>query len=191
MFYANDRVKYTGDFNTGLIGKIGTVKEDMEEGSNNVMVLFDDDYPRLTRGVMPRNITHVTNVPSAAEAELRRLARGSAATPAVRTFASGATRDTDENKLDFEGFLSPLVLKAFAEYMHGKRKMADGSLRDSDNWQKGIPLDAYMKSMWRHFFAVWESHRRGTDTPEEDLKALLFNVQGYLHETLKAKQSGV
>jgi hypothetical protein len=71
--------------------------------------------------------------------------------PGVRTFSTGATRDTDEGKLDFEGFLSPTVLKAFAEYMHEKRKMPDGSLRDSDNWQRGIPVDAYMKSMWRHF----------------------------------------
>jgi hypothetical protein len=113
-----------------------------------------------------------------------------AATPSllVRTFSTGATRDLDENKLDFEGFFSPLVMEEFAKYMHGKRKMADGSMRDSDNWQKGIPLDAYMKSMWRHFFAVWKSHREATATAEEDLLGLLFNVQGYLHETLKAKQ---
>jgi hypothetical protein len=110
------------------------------------------------------------------------------AKPLVRTFSTGATRDTDENKLDFEGFLSPLVLEEFAKYMHGKRKMPDGSMRDSDNWQKGIPLDAYMKSMFRHFFAVWKSHRAGTTTAEEDLLGLFFNVQGYLHETLKAKK---
>jgi hypothetical protein len=105
--------------------------------------------------------------------------------PLVRVFASGATRDTDENKLDFEGFFSPLVMEEFAKYMHGKRRMADGSMRDSDNWQKGIPLDAYMKSMWRHFFAVWKSHRAGT-VSREDLMGLQFNVQGYIHETIKA-----
>ena len=110
-----------------------------------------------------------------------------AAPRGVRKFDTGATRDLDENKLDFEGFLSPPVLKAYAEYMHEKRKMPDGSLRDSDNWQLGIPLDAYMKSMWRHFFAVWEGHRNG-NIAAEDLKALFFNVHGYLHETLKAKR---
>jgi hypothetical protein len=104
--------------------------------------------------------------------------------PLVRVFASGATRDLDENKLDFDGFFSPLVMEEFAKYMHGKRKMADGSMRDSDNWQKGIPLDAYMKSMWRHFFAVWKSHREGT-VSREDLMGLMFNVQGFIHETLK------
>jgi hypothetical protein len=115
-------------------------------------------------------------------------------TESYRTFDTGATRDTDENKLDFEGFFSPIVMEEFAKYMHGKRKMADGSMRDSDNWQKGIPLDAYMKSMFRHFFAVWKHHRgvEGLFDNEEDRKeellALLFNVQGYLHETLKAKR---
>jgi hypothetical protein len=108
--------------------------------------------------------------------------------PLVRTFSTGATRDTDENKLDFEGFFSPLVMEEFAKYMHGKRKMADGSMRDSDNWQKGIPTDAYMKSMWRHFFAVWKSHRAGT-VSQEDLMGLMFNVQGYAHEALKPPKS--
>jgi len=102
----------------------------------------------------------------------------------MRTFETGATRDTDQNKLDYEGFLSPAVLKRFAVYMDKHRLQADGSYRDSDNWQKGIPVDAYMKSMWRHFFAVWEGHRAGEDNIE-DLCALMFNVQGMLFEKLK------
>lgn len=106
---------------------------------------------------------------------------------AVRTFSTGANRDTAEGKLDFEGFLSPTVLKRYAEYMHKNRKLGDGSLRDSDNWQKGIPKDVYMKSMYRHFFDVWSDHR-GLETKEDketNLCALLFNVMGMLHETLK------
>ena len=109
-----------------------------------------------------------------------------------RTFSTGATRDTDAGKLDYEGFLSPLVLKAFAEYMHEKRTMPDGTFRASDNWQKGIPLDAYMKSMWRHFFDVWQSHRNGEiygDVIKTELLALLFNVQGYLHELIKRQHA--
>lgn len=102
-------------------------------------------------------------------------------TPVVRTFASGATRDQDTSKLDYEGFLSPTVLKRFAEYMHKNRVQSDGSLRASDNWQKGIPRDAYMKSMWRHFFDVWTGHRKGS-VSEDELCALLFNVMGYLFE---------
>lgn len=107
----------------------------------------------------------------------------------VRQFSSGATRDQDAGKFDYEGFLSPLVLNRYAEYMHGHRKQPDGQLRDSDNWQKGIPLDAYMKSGWRHFMDVWSEHR-GYSTAEgleTALCATLFNLSGYLHEVLKAK----
>ena len=105
----------------------------------------------------------------------------------IRTFATGATRDTSEDKLDFEGFLCPRVLTAYAEYMHKNRKQSDGNLRDSDNWQKGIPQDAYMKSMYRHFMDVWKNHR-DIETEEDDITnlcALLFNVSGLLHEKLK------
>jgi hypothetical protein len=112
--------------------------------------------------------------------------------PAIRTFSTGASRDQDVSKLDYEGFLSPLALHAFAAYMHKNRQMADGSLRDSDNWQKGIPTDAYMKSMWRHFFDVW-SHHRGADLSDEDMRSalcgLLFNVMGYLHEHEKSSSA--
>ena len=105
----------------------------------------------------------------------------------IRHFDSGATRDTTVDKLDFEGFISPIVLESFAEYMHSNRKQSDGSLRASDNWQKGIPQDVYMKSMWRHFFAVWQGHRKQLPKEERirDLNALLFNVQGLEHEVLK------
>jgi len=108
--------------------------------------------------------------------------------PAVREFDSGATRDTDKGKLDYEGFLSPAVLERYAEYMDKCRVQSNGELRASDNWQKGIPTDVYMKSMFRHFMEVWKSHRQvnnvGIDK-EEALCALLFNVMGYLSETLK------
>jgi len=106
----------------------------------------------------------------------------------LRIFETGATRDLDADKYDYEGFLSPLVLDRFAAYMHKHRMQVDGSLRASDNWQKGIPKDAYMKSGWRHFMAWWKLHRQPkVDRPqlEEALCALLFNAMGYLHEALK------
>ncbi len=108
----------------------------------------------------------------------------------MRNFGTGATRNVDENKFDYEGFLSPLALEAYAAYMHTHRKQADGRLRDSDNWQKGIPRDSYMKSGWRHFFDWWKGHRglAGEDATIEALCALFFNVQGYLHELLKARR---
>jgi hypothetical protein len=114
----------------------------------------------------------------------------------LRTFDTGATRDSETDKLDYEGFLSPVVLHRYAEYMHTHRIQADGSLRDSDNWQKGIPLAAYMKSLWRHVMDVW-GHHRGlgparsvTDTSliEDALCAVIFNASGYLHELIKPVQ---
>lgn len=104
----------------------------------------------------------------------------------MRKFDTGATRDAVGDKLDYEGFLSPLVLERYAQYMHKCRLQSDGQLRDSDNWQKGIPLDVYMKSMTRHFMAVWSAHRKYTHT-EEDLCALMFNVMGMLYEVLKER----
>lgn len=109
----------------------------------------------------------------------------------IRQFDTGATRDADTGKLDYEGFLSPLVIKRFAEYMNKHRVQSDGELRDSDNWQKGIPKNAYMKSGWRHFFDWWSEHRGipSREGTEEALCALIFNAQGYLHEVLKKKES--
>ena len=108
----------------------------------------------------------------------------------MRQFETGATRNLEEGKLDFEGFLSPLVLERYAQYMDSHRVQADGKLRDSDNWQKGMPLNVYMKSGFRHFFTWWKAHR-GLPTLEpleEAICALLFNSMGYLHEYLKKKE---
>jgi hypothetical protein len=107
----------------------------------------------------------------------------------MREFETGATRDSDMEKFDYEGFLSPLVLEEFACYMHKNRKQASGEMRDSDNWQKGIPVTVYMKSMWRHFMELWLNHRWYQNEMEmrEALCALMFNVMGYLHEILVAE----
>lgn len=114
----------------------------------------------------------------------------------MRKFDTGATRDTDINKLDYEGFLSPLVLERYAQYLNKHRTQADGQVRDSDNWQKGIPKDVYMKSCWRHFIGWWTGHRNPEKPPttrnwdeafEDSMCAVLFNTMGYLHELLKEK----
>jgi hypothetical protein len=106
----------------------------------------------------------------------------------LRSFETGATRDTNEGKLDFEGFLSPTVLHQFARYMNMNRLQSDGNLRSSDNWQKGMPLDVYMKSGFRHFFVWWTEHREDTQDGRAMMAAicgLMFNVMGYMHELLK------
>ena len=116
----------------------------------------------------------------------------------MREFNTGATRDSDTNKNDYEGFYDPLVIQRFGDYMTKHRIQADGKLRDSDNWKKGIPKDAYIKSLWRHFLDFWAIHRgykrfdkqRNEElTMEEALCAILFNVQGYLYEILKEKEN--
>jgi hypothetical protein len=107
----------------------------------------------------------------------------------MRKFDTGATRDDEDTKPDYEGFLSPLVLQGFGRYMHKHRTQGDGDLRGSDNWQKGMPLDCYIKSAWRHFLDWWLEHRGGTSRAglEDALYGLMFNVMGYLHVTLKEK----
>lgn len=107
-----------------------------------------------------------------------------------RTFVTGAYRDSDDDKYDYEGFLSPLVLEAYAAYMHKHRTQSDGQMRDSDNWQRGIPPEQYMKSAWRHFMDLWKEHRGypSRDGLDEALGGLLFNVMGYWHEHLRERR---
>ena len=108
----------------------------------------------------------------------------------MRKFKSGATRDTDAMKPDYHGYLSPLVIEAFGRYMLKHQKQADGTMRDSDNWKRGIPKSAYMKSMFRHFHDVWMEHDgfKSREGMEDALMGLLFNVMGYSLEYLKEKK---
>jgi len=102
----------------------------------------------------------------------------------VITFPSGATRNDDSEKLDYEGFFSPIALQIYAEYMHKHRIQADGKLRESDNWQKGMPKARYMKSLFRHFMEAWKCHREHNTNMaalRDALCGVLFNAFGYLH----------
>lgn len=105
----------------------------------------------------------------------------------IREFSTGANRNDDTNKIMFAGHLSPIVLERYCEYMHKHKFLEDGTVRSSDNWKKGIPKDAYMQSMMRHFMDVWLNHDgfKAREEIEEALCALLFNVSGYLHEEIK------
>lgn len=68
----------------------------------------------------------------------------------VRELESGALRDTDNGKFDYFGFMHPLNDHSFAKYMHEHRFMADGSMRDANNWWAGFGLDVCMQSLTRH-----------------------------------------
>lgn len=114
------------------------------------------------------------------------------AQPVKRVFDTGASRDADVHKLDFDGTLSPQVLERYAQYLLDHQVMADGSRRPMDNWQKGIPMASYVKSAWRHFIEWWKwtrSPQIANKVIEEAACGILFNVMGWLHEHLKAKAS--
>lgn len=117
----------------------------------------------------------------------------------MRNFKSGATRNSNEGKYDYEGFLSPIVIEAYGKYMHGHRKQADGKIRDSDNWQKHFGENHFavcIKSLWRHIIDLWFLHRgyKRIDkqdnheiNKEETLMAILFNTMAYADKLLKDK----
>ena len=131
------------------------------------------------------------------ESDIERLDMETGVTESARTgrtFNTGATRDTDQDKLDWEGFISPLWMQRFAQYMHTHRIQVDGELRDADNWQMGMPRRQYIRSLIRHTWDLWLLYRAGPkdDDPvglwEQRLLELLcaihFNVQGLGYELL-------
>lgn len=107
----------------------------------------------------------------------------------IRKFESGGVRDTDEGKLDLEGFLSPIVIEAFGEYMNKHRILPNKEVRDSDNWLNGFGdkhFDVCMKSLWRHFLDLWLEHRgfKSREGIEDAMNGIIFNVMAYYHRYL-------
>lgn len=110
-----------------------------------------------------------------------------------RTFASGANRNSDEGKLDYEGFEHSLVRKRFAEYMNSHRRLEDGTLRASNNWTKGMPRCQYLKSLSRHFMDVLLILQGfPSEATEPDLVQALcackFNTDGLLLEAILGRE---
>lgn len=103
----------------------------------------------------------------------------------VRVFESGATRSPQGDKPEYAGYLSPAVIVEFGKYMRRHQKQTDGTTRSCRNWQKGIPLESYIQSMFRHFVSVWERYEAGEPADMEECMALMFNVMGFAHENLK------
>lgn len=114
--------------------------------------------------------------------------------PSIRKFASGAWRDVDDNKLDYEACISPIVDHSYAAFIHSHRKQPDGTMRPDDNWQKGIDKSEYLKSLCRHVqdlrmlhdgYEVLDEKDGHSITIEEACNGIRFNNQGYLFEELK------
>ena len=121
----------------------------------------------------------------------------------MREFKGGGTRDNNEGKNDYEGFISPLVIQSYGNYMNKHRLQTDGKLRDSDNWQNHFGEDHFkicMKSLLRHLFVLWFLHRCFKRIDEKDgheinkeeaLCAIKFNTNAYLDKLLKDEKSSI
>lgn len=85
-------------------------------------------------------------------------------------FETGAKRDTQDDKPRYD-LVSVRALKRVAELLgRGAAKYGDR------NWEKGIPLDRYYASMFRHMIQWAEG-----DTSEDHLAAVCFNAMGIMH----------
>jgi len=107
----------------------------------------------------------------------------------AQEFETGAYRDGQIGKPDYEGYISPLVIKGFGKYMLKHQNQSNGIMRESDNWQKGIPKEAYIKSMIRHQQDLWMEWRgyKSRDGLDEAMYGLMFNIMGFIFETEKER----
>lgn len=97
----------------------------------------------------------------------------------MRIFKTGAVRDSEDNKEDYIETLSWTALKRYAQYMTGKKKKYG-----SGNFKKGIPIESYERSLVRHLqkYLVNKYEGGNEEVGEDHLAAILFNVQGIMHE---------
>lgn len=116
----------------------------------------------------------------------------------MRKSKTGGTRNDNDHKFRYEGFICPEVLYEYGAYMHSHRKQKDGTIREPDNWQKGMELDWYADSLVRHTIDFWRMHRGFEVVNPDDGKphtkkgllcAIMFNAMGYLYELLTKKHN--
>ena len=106
----------------------------------------------------------------------------------MREADTGATRDVANTKPQYEGYNASIVEWRYGQYMLKHQEQTDGVTRASDNWQKGMPRQWFIDSLYRHFVDVVLYHDNHpeimTEDIEEALCAILFNAKGYLYEVL-------
>jgi hypothetical protein len=78
----------------------------------------------------------------------------------MRTFETGAVRDSETGKADYVETISWTAFGRYADYMTGKKtKYGEG------NFKKGIPIDVYEKSMVRHIQKYLANKYEGSARP--------------------------
>jgi len=68
----------------------------------------------------------------------------------MRLFKSGATRSSNEGKIEYFGFRHPLTELSFGKYMLKHQKQEDGNMRSSSNWWNGWDESISIQSLVRH-----------------------------------------
>jgi hypothetical protein len=87
-----------------------------------------------------------------------------------RSFETGAVRDMAVGKGRFD-LISPIALRRLAKHHeNAAAKYPEG------NWEKGIPLHAFIDSALRHI----NVYREG-DRSEDHLTAAAWNLFGFIH----------
>jgi len=186
MFKVDDRVKVVASFGS-IIGKTGVI-DDIDDSCFPYKVTVEGDTTLWNCAARDLELVEEKYIVGVD------LAVPGSDYIAIRTFESGATRDTAQGKLDYIKALSPIVLRRYVQYLDKHRKQPDGLYRDFDNWKKGIPQPVYRSSGGRHFFSDWllsEGYETGDNHGSVELEdaicAQLFNLMGRLHEVLKER----
>ncbi|MEI6821035.1 MAG: dATP/dGTP diphosphohydrolase domain-containing protein [Bacteroidota bacterium] len=84
-----------------------------------------------------------------------------------REFGTGAVRDMAEGKGDFFSLPPSALLRVAKHYEGGAKKYG------RNNYQKGIPISAFMDSALRHIFKYLDGQ-----SDEDHLSAAAFNILG-------------
>lgn len=125
---------------------------------------------------------------------------------AHRKFKTGAVRASAKGKPSVTDYSDPLVEWRFNRYM-----MAAEKKYGRGNWKKGIPLEEYLRSLFRHAIKLWIEIEYGDEIPGDwenkwsgQLQAWLgplkdlekgydhpcgvrFNINGLMREQIKAE----
>ena len=113
----------------------------------------------------------------------------------LRMSESGAIRNSDVGKINYQGALSPLILEAYGKYIEKHSLLPDGTRRNNKNWQNlfGTPEEhrqVCIESAWRHFIDLLMDHDgyESRDGIDEALGGLMFNIQAYWFSILKERR---